>query len=757
VDPAVSEGHGALIAEYGALREQPLSRERTRRLGELIVALLRDAGTDAAVRNEDPLIVVFRNDGIPCVMGVAWDGESGDEFTRTVRHFAAGASVVLLSVDGFAGQVIGADFGQTIMWDRTHLEAVVCGLVTLPELLDASRQAALFSSSPYATLAQLLASPDGDPPARMRTTDRVQPPWPVPRAGYDGIPAELVLAGETGWDKPSGIAALGERRLVVVTAGGLIELDAARGITSWLLRLPGCMNEPLALPDGSVLAACGNTVLRVTGGALEAVAGGFDRNVHLLSGPDGEPWVLSGYSVSFSGDSTLALTRLGTRAGDQHRYDIDFPVKLHTAGWLDGLRFFLAGDSQSAVVDLGRSTRVTRAGWIESPHNYEQQMVVTSPHSVVTAAGSPKGIGVTLFRTDTRTRDSTPLAEFELNAVDGLCAAPDGTGYLLGDVYAGRHVSPHRDPWPVLLALPGLRPPATAPAPQRRTVDIAPTGPAAVTELTSQTPDAAAVADPYDQVRGAASGRREDYALEPRPLERGGQAEVFRGRHKASGITVVYKRVKPDTTHTRARMRREIEAAQLLGGNPHVMPVLDHSDQHNWFVMPLAADTAETLRSKLAEAAELRELVTAICAALLPAHDAGWIHRDLKPSNLLNLDGRWTVADWGLTRRPRGQTTSPDRTRAGEPFGTDGWAAPELSSDPHNAGPPADIYSIGQIIGWALTGHLPQANTPLIPPTGPWRQIAQEATQRDPAHRPPTVEAFLQLIAREPDDGQPSG
>jgi serine/threonine protein kinase len=39
-------------------------------------------------------------------------------------------------------------------------------------------------------------------------------------------------------------------------------------------------------------------------------------------------------------------------------------------------------------------------------------------------------------------------------------------------------------------------------------------------------------------------------------------------------------------------------------------------------------------------------LVTAICAVLHPAHDAGWIHRDLKPSNLLYLDGRWTVADW---------------------------------------------------------------------------------------------------------------
>ena len=673
--PAVSEGPGALVAEYGALREQPPSPERTRQLGEMLVGLLRDSGTDATVRGADPQVVVFRHDGSPYVMGLAWDGEAGNEFAMAVRQFAAGAPVVLLSMAGFAGQsagrVTGTDLGRTIMWDRTHAEAAVCGLVTLPDLLDASRRDALFSSSPYATLAQLLAEQGGDAPARMMTPDRLAPPWPLPGTGYDGAPAELVLTAEDGWGKPSGIAALDARRLVVVTAGGLIELDAARGVTSWILQLPGCVNEPLVLPDGSVLAACNNAIVRVADGDLEAIAGGFDGNVHVLSGPDGEPWALSGYGAASGGDGTLALTRLGTRAGDQHRYDIEFPVQVHTAGWLDRLRFFLAGDSQSAVVDLGRSTRVTRADWIESPHSYEQHLVVTAPDSVVTAAGSPKGIGVTLFRTRTRTRASTLLAEFELNEVDGLCTAPDGTGYLLGDVYAGRRDSPGRVPWPVLLRLPGLRPPAAVPARSAIATTVG-SGGTAGTNAPGQTPDAAAMTDPYGPVRQAAQGRRKDYALEPAPIDCGGQAEVFRARHKPSGIMVAFKRVKPATTDARARMRREIEAAQLLGGNPHVMPVLDHSDRHDWFVMPLAGDTAQTTRSQLTEVARLRELVAAICAALRPAHEAGWIHRDLKPPNLLRLDGRWTVADWGLTRRPGDRPptrTAPGPARRSAPTG----------------------------------------------------------------------------------------
>ena len=116
VVPAVGEGPGALVAEYGALREHPPSRERTGRLGDVIAGLLRKAGADAAVRDEDPPVVVFRHGGDPYVMGVAWDGVAGEEFARAVRRSAAGAPVVLLSMAGFAGQVAGADFGRTIMW-----------------------------------------------------------------------------------------------------------------------------------------------------------------------------------------------------------------------------------------------------------------------------------------------------------------------------------------------------------------------------------------------------------------------------------------------------------------------------------------------------------------------------------------------------------------------------------------------------------------------------------------------------------------
>lgn len=147
--------------------------------------------------------------------GRAWarDGVEavGAEFAEAVRGRAGGAQVVLLSMSGFAG----SDAGGAVLWDRSHLEAAVCGLVTLPDLVEASSRALFFGGTTHETLAGLLASPAGDPPAGMGTPDRLPPPWPVLREGYDGIPAQLVLGGEDGWDKPSGIAAMDNGRLVV--------------------------------------------------------------------------------------------------------------------------------------------------------------------------------------------------------------------------------------------------------------------------------------------------------------------------------------------------------------------------------------------------------------------------------------------------------------------------------------------------------------------------------------------------------------
>jgi serine/threonine-protein kinase len=138
--------------------------------------------------------------------------------------------------------------------------------------------------------------------------------------------------------------------------------------------------------------------------------------------------------------------------------------------------------------------------------------------------------------------------------------------------------------------------------------------------------------------------------------------------------------------------------------------------------------------------------VLAVCSALETAHGVGWLHRDLKPANILSIDGRWTVADWGLGRRPLGDTTFTGRTTAGAFLGTYGFAAPEQATDAHNATPSADLYSLGQIIGWARTGEIPKDGTPLLPTAEPWRSVVAAVTVRDAAARPQNAHEFRELM-----------
>ncbi|MGV9565038.1 AbiJ-related protein [Streptomyces sp. NPDC003480] len=252
-------------------------------------------------------------------------------------------------------------------------------------------------------------------------------------------------------------------------------------------------------------------------------------------------------------------------------------------------------------------------------------------------------------------------------------------------------------------------------------------------------------------VRQLARGERKDYACDRLPIPHGGQADVFRATHKPTGAIVALKQLRDKHPAPRqtARMAREITVGRFLEGHPHAMPVLDADPNHRWFVMPYAQTTAQHCQQELSESAALKSLLDALCSVLANAHDAGWVHRDIKPANILRLDGRWVLADWGIVRRPRGQTTHAQRTRVGVRFGSDGFAAPELSQDAHAATQTADIYSLGQLIGWAVTGTMPQINVPLIPKTGPWRTVVRIATQSDPTLRPATTDAFQQLIKQE--------
>jgi len=255
--------------------------------------------------------------------------------------------------------------------------------------------------------------------------------------------------------------------------------------------------------------------------------------------------------------------------------------------------------------------------------------------------------------------------------------------------------------------------------------------------------------NPWLCVQWLARGKRPDYKMEPKPIERGGQGTVFRATHRLTGSDVAVKQLRSADDNSLRRMGREIDMWRSYGNHPHIMPVLDADPGTKWFVMPYAkdgsaGDHAKRLRTKTGA---LRDLVVAICEGLRRPHADKWIHRDIKPANILLLDGRWVVADWGLGRRPLGQTSDPALTHTGTGFGSEGFAAPEQASgNPHAVTAAADIYGIGRLIAAILTGDPPQQNVPLLPPAGPWLPIVERSTQHTAADRPQDIDEFLHLL-----------
>lgn len=110
-------------------------------------------------------------------------------------------------------------------------------------------------------------------------------------------------------------------------------------------------------------------------------------------------------------------------------------------------------------------------------------------------------------------------------------------------------------------------------------------------------------------------------------------------------------------------------------------------------------------------AEEAVTMVLKIGKTMSYAHSCGVIHRDLKPANiLLDMMCEPKLIDFGLARlAPReGRTILNEITAPGEKLISLGYSAPELEQDASTSDGRADIYSLGAILYFLLTGRNPR-------------------------------------------------
>ncbi len=227
------------------------------------------------------------------------------------------------------------------------------------------------------------------------------------------------------------------------------------------------------------------------------------------------------------------------------------------------------------------------------------------------------------------------------------------------------------------------------------------------------------------------------YCLE-RKLGEGGMAEVFLGRHERLGRPAAVKIVKGgQREEIQQRFERE---ARLLASLRHpdiaaVYEIGSVEDGRPYYAMeyfegePIDRIVARDgpMDEKLACEALIR-----LCGILQHANDHGVLHRDVKPENLLlarDADGApvLKLIDFGLAKAL--DPAEHDRlTQEVSLLGTLGYLAPERIRDPADADIRGEVYAVGAIGYFLLTGEewlpsLESAAPEEAPPVGARRPL----------------------------------
>lgn len=202
-------------------------------------------------------------------------------------------------------------------------------------------------------------------------------------------------------------------------------------------------------------------------------------------------------------------------------------------------------------------------------------------------------------------------------------------------------------------------------------------------------------------------------------LGAGGFGTVWRAHDEQLDRTVALKRIPLPSEEDRERATREALATARLG-HPAIVALYEASADEDAFYLISELVEGDTLAQLIAEDQlsdeDVLEIGVALCAALQHAHARGVIHRDVKPHNVLvpndaveqtptrssSSPPAAKLADFGGARLAGDDTL----TRTGDVLGTLAYMAPE-QCDGHEAGTPADLYSLALVLYEALSGINP--------------------------------------------------
>jgi tRNA A-37 threonylcarbamoyl transferase component Bud32 len=214
--------------------------------------------------------------------------------------------------------------------------------------------------------------------------------------------------------------------------------------------------------------------------------------------------------------------------------------------------------------------------------------------------------------------------------------------------------------------------------------------------------------------RSAIAARRLGQYVLVQEIGRGANGMVYRARHSLLRRQVAIKLLSPDTTNeaTAARFEHEVQMTSQLT-HPNTVSIYDYGRTPEglfYYAMEyLGGIDLDQLVRQFGPLPEGRVIyiLRQVCGSLAEAHRAGLIHRDIKPANIV-LTRRGGVCDvvkvldFGLVKALNVGSGKGLATNA--IVGTPHFMPPEAVNKPASVDGRSDLYSLGAVGYWLLTG-----------------------------------------------------
>jgi len=204
-----------------------------------------------------------------------------------------------------------------------------------------------------------------------------------------------------------------------------------------------------------------------------------------------------------------------------------------------------------------------------------------------------------------------------------------------------------------------------------------------------------------------------------------GMGVVYKASHELLRRPAAIKLLAPERTgeENLRRFEREVQVTSMLT-HPNTVAIYDFGRTSTgtfYYAMEyLDGMDLQTLVEEHGpqEPARLAHILAQLAGALAEAHGAGLVHRDVKPANVMLCERGGEpdvvkVLDFGLTKElaPQNDVTKSDVQRI---VGTPLYLSPEAVIDPASVDARSDLYALGAVGYFLLTGAPPFSGASVI-------------------------------------------